>query len=200
MNRFVSIFMVISFALLILACTSSDEKTEQDSFKFRKTRWGMTMDEVKSSEAISPSKEKDGFILYNEQFKGIPSTMGYIFVDGKLVKAAYLFNERYQNPDDYIVTYEKIKGLLINDYGPPTLDEVKWIDEEKADQTDDLGKSVCKGEVFYKSEWIAENTLIELLLDGANNRCTQGVIFQSKEHYALEQKKEKSLQPDVKVE
>ena len=164
MNRFVSIFMVISFALLILACTSSDEKTEQDSFKFRKTRWGMTMDEVKSSEDISPSKEKDGFILYNEQFEGIPSTMGYIFVDGKLIKAAYLFNERYQNPDDYIVTYERIKGLLI------------------------------------KSGWIVKNTLIELLLEGANNRCTQGVIFQSKKHYALEQKKLKSLQSDVKVE
>ena len=193
MNRFVSIFMVISFALLILACTSSDEKTEQDSFKFRKTRWGMTMDEVKSSEDISPSKEKDDYILYNEEFNSIPSTMGYVFVDGKLVKAAYLFKERYQNPDDYIVTYERIKGLLINDYGPPVLDEIKWIDEEK---TDDLGKSVCKGEVLYKSEWIVENTLIELLLDGANNRCTQGVIFHSKEHYTLEQEKTKSIQLD----
>ena len=124
MNRFVSIFMVISFALLILACTGSDEKTEQvsnDSFEFRKTRWGMTMEEVKSSEDSSPSKEKDGYILYKESFKGIPSTVGYIFVDGKLVKAAYFFNERYQNPDDYIVTNERIKGLLINDYGPRSL-------------------------------------------------------------------------------
>ena len=193
MNRFVSIFMVISFALLILACTSSDEKTEQDSFEFRKTRWGMTMDEVKSSEDISPSKEKDDHILYNEEFNSIPSTMGYVFVDGKLVKAAYLFEERYQNPDDHIVTYERIKGLLINDYGPPVLDEIKWIDEEK---TDDLGKSVCKGEVLYKSEWIVKNTLIELLLDGANNRCRQGVIFHSKEHYTLEQEKTKSIQLD----
>ena len=98
------------------------------------------------------------------------------------------------------MTNERIKGLLINDYGSPILHEVKWIDEEKTDQTNDLGKSVCKGEVLYKSEWIAENTLIDLLLDGANNRCTQGVISQSKEHYALEQKKVKSLQPDVKVE
>jgi len=160
----------------------------------------MTMDEVKSSEDISPSKEKDGFILYNEQFEGIPFTMGHIFVDGKLIKTAYLFSERYQNPDDYIVTYERIKGLLINDYGPSALDEVKWIDEEKTDQTDDLGKSVCKGEVLYKSGWIVENTLIELLLEGANNRCTQSVIFQSKKHYALQQKKLKSLQSDVKVE
>jgi len=79
---------------------------------------------------------------------------------------------------------------------PPILDEVKWIDEEKTDQTDDFGKSVCKGEVLYKSEWIVENTLIELLLDGANNRCTQGVIFQSKEHYSLEKKKAKSIQLD----
>ena len=203
MNRFVSIFMVISFALLILACTGSDEKTEQvsnDSFEFRKTRWGMTMEEVKSSEDISPSKEKDNNIVYKEQFNSIPSTVGYIFVDGKLVKAAYLFNERNQNPDDYIVTYERIKGLLINDYGPPTLDEVKWIDEDKTDSTDDLGKSVCEGEVSYKSEWIVENTFIELVLDGVSSRCRQGVIFQSKEHYNLEQNKVKSLQPDVKVE
>jgi len=78
------------------------------------------------------------------------------------------------------VTNERIKGLLINDYGPPILHEVKWIDEEKTDQTDDLGKSVCKREVLYKSGWIVENTLIELLLEGANNRCKQGVIFQSK--------------------
>ena len=150
----------------------------------------MTMEEVKSSEDISPSKEKDNNIVYKEQFNSIPSTLGYIFVDGKLVKAAYLFNERYQNPDDYIVTYERIKGLLINDYDPPTLDEVKWIDEDKTDST----------EVSYKSEWIVENTLIELVLDGVSSRCRQGVIFQSKEHYNLEQNKVKSLQPDVKVE
>jgi len=83
---------------------------------------------------------------------------------------------------------------------PPVLDEVKWLDEEKTDSTDDLGKSVCEGEVFYKSEWIVKNTLIELVLDGVNSRCRQGVIFLSKEHYALEQNKVKSLQPDVKVE
>jgi len=192
MRSSVSIFLAISFALLILACPSSDEKTKEDSkdgFEFRNTRWGMTLAEVKSSEASAPSEEKPDLIIYKEQYLGMPSTLGYVFIDGKLVKAGYLISDIYEDPEDYIKSYENIKWALINDFGPPTLDEMRWLDEEKTDQTDASGKAVCRGDVLYKSEWMAGDTLVTLLFEGDQGKCRQGVIFESKEHYLMGQEK-----------
>jgi len=94
MKNSVRVVLVISFALLILASPSSDENSKKDSkdgFEFKNTRWGMTVDEVKSSEANTPYEEENNLILYKEQFEDIPSTLGYIFEDGRLVKPDICF-------------------------------------------------------------------------------------------------------------
>jgi len=197
MKSSIRIFLVMSFALLILACPSSDEQSDRvsnDNFDFRKTRWGMTVEEVKSSEANTPSEEKNNIVVYKEDYLGMPSTMGYAFIDDKLVKAGYLIRESYEDPDDYINSYEKIKGALIDDFGPPSLDEVKWLDEE-TDQADPSGKAVCEGRVIYSSEWITRDSFVTLHLEGAQNKCRQGVIFESKENYMMEQEKVESIEP-----
>jgi len=158
----------------------------------------MAMDEVKSSEANTPTEEKNNIIVYKGDYLGMPTTLGYVFIDDKLVKAGYLIHERYEDADDYIKSYERIKGSIMDDFDPPTLDEIKWLDEEKTDQTGDSGKAVCEGEVIYKSEWIAGDTFITLLLEGADNKCRQGVIFDSKENYMIGQENKESVQQDMK--
>ncbi len=201
MKSSVSVFFTIMvLALLIFACSRSDENTGGDSkseLKLSNIRWGITLDEVKFSETGTPYEEKDNLILYKDQFEDIDSTLGYIFEDGKLVKAGYLFYENYEQPDKYIEDYERVKGVLIDNLGAPVLDEVKWTDEEQIDQADPTGKAVCEGEIIYRSQWVSEDSVVTMHLEGANNKCRQGVIFESKEHFEAEQDKMESTGSEV---
>ncbi len=177
----------------MLACSGSEEnpteempdKANSTSASFRQTSWGMTPEEVKSTEPGTPVSDNENVVLYQETFLNMPAKMGYVFKDGKLVKGAYLFEESYQNPDEYIVTYEKVKSSLINDFGPPSLDEIKWMDEGSSDE-EASGQAVCEGKVIYKSKWVELDTLVILLLEGANNKCRQGIVFESKSNHLIE--------------
>lgn len=190
MNKIIILILTMSYVFMVVACSgSNEEKVQQKAFQntgFRQTNWGMTPDEVKQTEKSTPLKQSNELVLYRVYYMDRPAKTGFVFKDGKLVKGAYLFEETYDNPDEYIATYEKIKSALISDYGPPSLDEIKWANDEDRDLAEADGKSVCEGEVIYKSEWVQEYTLITLLLDGANHKCRQGIIYESKLNYISE--------------
>lgn len=207
MKRCLSFILTISFAFLALSCTGSDDNTadqtgnkKTSNTSFRQTMWGMTPDEVKSAESGTPISENKDLVLYQEQYLEMPSKMGYVFKDGKLVKGAYLIEETFEDPDDYILRYETIKSSIIKEYGPPSFDNIQWLDEETRSEEETMGKSVCEGKVVYRTEWMEEDSFIVLLLQGADNKCRQGIIFESRENYMLENSQNKptvEIKPDI---
>ncbi|GJM14731.1 MAG: hypothetical protein DHS20C13_00580 [Thermodesulfobacteriota bacterium] len=193
MKRSINLILTLSLVFLVLACSGSEDesakevsdKQESPTTSFRKSNWGMTPEEVKATESAIPISDNENLVLYQETFLNMPAKMGYVFKDGKLIKGAYLFEERFENPDDYILSYEKVKNSVIIDLGPPSLDEIKWVDEDSS-QLEASGSEVCEGKVVYRSEWVERDTLVTLLLEGANNKCRQGIVFQSKSNYLIE--------------
>jgi len=123
--------------LIVVSCSGSDEETEgikQDAkTDFRQSTWGITPDEVKLNEPSTPISENNNVLLYKTDFKDMLDQAGYVLKKGALVKGAYLFEEHYDNPDDYVAAYEKIKIALIKEYGAPSLDEVRWNNDESRD-------------------------------------------------------------------
>lgn len=190
MNKFLTLALSILLILIVVSCSASDEETkdnkQDNQTDFRQSKWGMGPDEVKLNETTPPISESNELLLYKTDFMDIPAQAGYVFKKSALVKGAYLFEEHYDNPDDYIASYERIKIALIKEYGAPSLDEAKWINDESRDIDEATGKAVCEGEVIYKTEWVEEKSLIKLLLEGANNNCRQGIVFESKGNYMLE--------------
>lgn len=190
---------IVLLALFIVACSDSDEKNVEQipdkvgssNTNFRQTTWGMSRDEVKSIESGTPISDNENVLLYEQDYLGIPAQMGYVFKDDKLVKAAYLLRENHDNPDEYIATYEKMKSSLINEFGPPSLDEIKWLNDSEMSDTAS-GEDVCTGNVIYKSEWVELDTMILILLEGADNKCRQGVVFESKKNFLTENPPEDS--------
>lgn len=184
------LILLISCGFFHLACSDSveidpEKQDAKTNTSFRQSTWGMTPDEVKLTEEATPIKDSSDLILYQETFLDLPAKMGYIFKDGKLIKAAYLFEKSFDNPDDYITTYEKIQSSLINDFGSPSLDDIKWLDKD-SDGDEVSGELICKGKVKYITEWVLNDTLIALRLEGDNNKCRQGIIFESKSNYFME--------------
>ena len=155
MNKLLSLALSVLFVVVIVSCSGSDEKTEgskQDAgIDFRQSTWGMSPDEVKLNETGTPLSENNNILLYKTDFIDMPVQAGYVFKKGALVQGAYLFEEQFDNPDDYVAAYEKIKIDLIKKYGAPSLDEVKWVNDENRDIDEATGKNVCEGEVIYKT-------------------------------------------------
>jgi len=200
LKRSINLILTLSLVFLVFACSGSEDesakevsdKQDSTSTSFRKSSWGMTPEEVKATESAIPISDNEMVVLYQETFLNMPTKMGYVFKDGKLIKGAYLFEESFENPDDYILRYEKIKNSMISDLGPPSLDEIKWVDEDSRQQ-EVSGAEVCEGKVIYKSEWVEEDTFVLLLLEGANDKCRQGIVFESKSNYLIENPENETL-------
>lgn len=200
MKKSINLILTLLLVFLVLACSGSEDESakevsdKQDSTStgFRKSSWGMTPEEVKATESAIPISDNERVVLYQETFLNMPTKMGYVFKDGKLIKGAYLFEESFENPDDYILSYEKIKNSMISDLGPPSLDEIKWVDEDSSQQ-EVSGAEVCGGKVIYKSEWVEGDTFVTLLLEGANDKCRQGIVFESKSNYLIENQENENL-------
>ena len=119
MKRLIAPTYIILFTVLMLACSGSEEKTAEEipdkvdstGTSFRKSNWGMTPEDVKSTETGTPITDNENLVLYKETFLDMPTQMGYVFKDGKLIKGAYLVEESFENPNEYIVTYETLRAL-----------------------------------------------------------------------------------------
>ena len=64
-----------------------------EEFHFRRIRWGMTLAEVRDSEAIEPLKERPGGLLYATTTLGMPCLLGYSFAQDRLVRASLSFSD-----------------------------------------------------------------------------------------------------------
>jgi hypothetical protein len=84
---------------------------------FRKVKWGMTKEEIKSRESGPIVTETETIIGYdNLQVGGLDTYVGYVFVENKSYRGVYAFKEDYVNEDRYITEYN-LKDILITKYG-----------------------------------------------------------------------------------
>ncbi len=159
-----------------------DSKTKEGGeFSFRKTTWGMSREQVKASEDSAPTGDKPDVITYRGEIEGIPMIVGYLFDGDKLVRAGYLMQGSYDDPNSYISDYNKVKDFLIKEHGTPAQDEVVWAEGEEVEDTGKFGESVCGGKLRYTTIWADGVTVIKENLYGENGKCNHGVMFESVE-------------------
>ncbi len=115
---------LLAFTLIITSyCYASNYDNVKESFNFRKTRWGMTMDQVKRSEIGSgwtvvslpiPSKE---ILVYEGKMFSQKCFITYVFNQSGLISSAYSF----ENNGNSEVIIESLKKLFNDKYGERTL-------------------------------------------------------------------------------
>ena len=192
-KKFLLIVIVLIFTLVCLTVYSQD-------YDFRKTIWGMTKDEVKSTENNEIIDEDLGsteeVIVYKDQISSFDCFVGYIFVENKLASAGYYINEEHSNKNAYIDDYEKLKDLLSKKYGNPIRDDVIWRDDLYKEDKVDWGLAISIGDLTYQASWETPTTEIELLLSGDNYNIELVIKYVSKElkDWAKEVVKEDTLQ------
>ncbi len=193
MKRGLFIAIAVSLGLLALACSRQDGGDKKSSLDFRQTRWGMSQEEVKSSEKDSPRDERPEVIVYLGEYEEMEALIGYVFEKGKLVNGGYAFLDRPLDLDNYIRDYENLKKSLVSQYGKPYVDESVWNPGEKPEEDPKkFAEAVCSGRLRYMTVWETDTTLIKLTLERRRDHCQIALQFESLENIMFRQTNESS--------
>jgi len=144
---------------------------------FRGFSWGDSIEYVKQNEVLSLYEKSEDSLIYKSTLSGISMVVGYIFVDGKLFRTAYISNEKYFNQNKFVNDYKEIDQLLDKKYGSPTYRKITWLQDLYEGDLDHLGTAVSIGHLVYRSEWVDGNTQIVSSLTGDNFEIKHAVIY-----------------------
>ncbi len=172
-------------AVIILTALAPGSFAQKNkTHDFRKTRWGMSPAQVKLTENAAPVSETglppyDLAISYRGEYEGLDSEIGYLFTNDKLVLGGYAVTNKYQDPQQYVKDYDRIKGVLTGEFGKPASDEKVWSPGEKETAPDAYGKAVTEGRLILQSAWHTPETEIFLTLEGGNVNTILSVLYYS---------------------
>jgi DNA repair exonuclease SbcCD ATPase subunit len=119
----VSILLII---LCILAVSTLILFAVEAKYDFRKTNWGMSKEQVKTTEDKKPDFEDNTMLSYEVTISEKDFECVYLFLEDKLYGSRYLFFEEHTNKNLYIDDYEELKEILTKEYGKPKIDKVTW--------------------------------------------------------------------------
>lgn len=146
---------------------------EEDSVDFRKTRWGMTPEQVQATEKTKPYRElADGSLLYLVDIDWAPAAVAYSFTNGVLTLAAVEFPEAQENRLAVQLAVKLINKKATKEAGEPIKkavegDVIYWVWQSKRTRTmlmisvtlTSMDVTVIYGSVKHKK---ANNTLPDL--------------------------------------
>ena len=173
----------------------SNESTAKE-FDFRKTKWGDSVEKVKSSETatIVPEINDPNILGFTGSVAGLEGLIGYYFVNGKLWKGAYIFSETPSNRNMFIQDYSTIKNILIEKYGEPKDDDINWLNDLYTDDSSDYGLAVSIGHLNFYCLWEIGGTKIQMVLNGDNYKISHRLEYnnESLKKLAIEEQKKAS--------
>lgn len=109
-------------------------------------------------------------IQYAKKVSDMDCMIGYVFADNRLAKAKYSFLAQYEDKNQYIQNYYKIKDILEKKYGAAQAENTLWEDRIHEDDRSKWGLALSQGHLELNSLWQDAETEIELRLHGENGR------------------------------
>jgi hypothetical protein len=183
----ISFSLILVSCILCLSCSANSESAEK--FDFRKTKWGMYVKEVASSEDSKPAhtpfvsmfRDPDDCLFYEVELMGRPMQLTYEFSKGKLIAAHYeLFNRYNGDENRHITDFVDFKLKLQEKYGVPKKDEINWKNDRFKDKPEDYWRAIFYSELEYRAKWDTLRTEIELCLTGGFGAVNFSISYESK--------------------
>jgi len=166
----------VVLSLFILA----DGQSEPD---FRNVNWGMSKDQVLAAEESKLTINDGDTIFYTTEVAGLKSDLVYSFLDGELVRAAYMVDEKYSNSARHYDNYLKVKELLSGKYGTAvTTQDCKWGSSYFQENPNTWGLALEAGQMSCFSKWTLPNTEIALGLRGDQGKVGMYIGYLSLKH------------------
>ncbi len=171
------------FSRVILICSLAiffAQYTFADDYTVRKTKWGMSMEQVKSSESLPLTKELEKSLFYRTNILNKNMTLVYGFIDNKLTNVSYVSEVSHSNKTDFIADYKEFKTVLTKKYGKPMQDRTIWKNDLYKSDYSHWGMAISIGHLIYLAKWETANTTIANMLTGDNYKITHIILYSSK--------------------
>lgn len=170
-----------------------EEPENQSGIKrhFRNSRWGMNQAQVVRLEGSPNHRENSGgldIFQYPQKVLNMDCMIGYVFADNKLAKAKYSFIAKFEDNNQYVREYEKIRDILVQKYGKPEAEMNLWRDKMYQDDRSYWGLAVSRGHCEFNSQWQDSETVIQLRLYGGKERVFLVVLYSGLEYLELASK------------
>ena len=170
-----------AFLIIIILVAGSAVCWSAD-FDLRKTRWGMTQEEVMASENLEPAEKSPQTLKYNITIMGRNIDLYFTFVEDKLISAHYRLKDNYLNSYHFINAFNDFKAALEKKYGTPMDERTLWKNSFYRDDLAKWGLAVSLGHLEYDSSWETEKTAIKCSLREENYDVLCVVDYVSKEY------------------
>lgn len=126
---------------------------DTSQYTFRKTFWGMSIDEVIQNEG-EPEVKDATMLVYKDKYIGKKHcSIGFVFSDNKLVRAKYLFDEKHSNDNLFLDDFNDISKLLEMKNGKSHNEGKVWKNELYKGDEDNYGMAVSKGDLILYQKW-----------------------------------------------
>ena len=169
-----------------------------ESYTFRNTRWGMSVEDVIAAESkLDPIEKSEHRIKYKTQVLGKNVELVYQFVQNKLIGSSYKLDDNYLNSKHFLDSYRKFKAGLTQKYGPAQKESTNWQNDELRNISSKRGLALSLGHVEYLASWETPDTKISCILKEDNYYVLCSVNYWSREFSVLQKvpQKEEVLDP-----
>jgi hypothetical protein len=120
-----------------------DGQIHIEEYTLRRTRWGMTPQQVKQNEAAALERQNDTMLAYKVKLDYLDMALTYHFRDNRLYKAAYKHNTPAGEAEMYYLLVP-----LTHKYGHPLFSRKKFNKSGRYR--------------FFQATWITKTTIIRL--------------------------------------
>ncbi len=196
---FFGVFLVgISFCFTSVA--------HSQDYDFRHAKWGMSMQEVKTTENGEPISEfsKGEVLTYTSTLLGEKVVIVYAFAFNKLVRSKYML-AKYSKPlwsilfksfpqpelskGYFVLDFDKFKKELTEKYGKPFEEGWGYKREDlNLVELELFEKAIRAGEGGISAKWKTDKTNIRLFVFGAGGEIKFEIGYSSRELESLEKK------------
>ena len=168
-------WLLLVLILILSFCSMSYALKVENSF--RNTIWGMSKEEVLEVESGMKFENKElgkkKLIRSEIKIAGLKCFLIYTFVEDKLVCAAYLFDEIYQDKSYYQDDFDTLKELLIQKYGE--LGSEVLVDKDAFYFMVDSNTE----NYMHRITWKTNDTEIALFLDKSGSEIDVFITYDS---------------------
>jgi hypothetical protein len=134
----------------------------------KQPKWGLSREKFLKLEGqpIRRNKSDDGveILEYVRKIWGAECLVEYVFAENQLMKIKCNFLAHYDNKNQYIEDYDKIKELFSRQFGKPDADNITWQNPLYKEDYSNWGLALYLGHLGLSSQWLSPETEVSLAL------------------------------------
>jgi hypothetical protein len=170
--------IILISAALLSSMAFSQEAPAPPQRDFRAVTWGMVKEDVKAAEKDGVFyADADGKLAYNVSLGDRKALLGYIFNDGKLIRAKYIFLDPHANKNDFTIDFSSVDQILTEKYGKPDSNQPIWKDSLYKNDPEHVGMAIATGRLVLVSRWKTPRTSVIHMLNGDNFKISHTVEY-----------------------